>query len=129
MPLLCFEFFVQFYFRWWVQRRKINPEILGSVFSLCCRAGIDAALVKADFFFAGAPTIENKIEQKIKTLRWHLLRWRLTLSDIWGRQSLLRPPNPRSSKRWNLQNFSPKTRSDKLGGISGEDMRVILHSK
>ena len=61
---LVFDFLVQFYFRWWVQRRKINPEILGSVFSLCCRAGIDAALVKADFVFAGAPTIENKIEQK-----------------------------------------------------------------
>ena len=58
------SFFVQVYFRWWVERRKINPESLGSVFSPCCRAGIDAALAKADFFFAGAPTIENKIEQK-----------------------------------------------------------------
>ena len=45
------------------QRRKINPKILGSVFSLCCRTGIDAALMKVDFFFAGVPTIENKIEQ------------------------------------------------------------------
>ena len=52
-----------------MQRRKINPEILGSVFSLCCRAGIDAALVKADFFFAGAPTIENKIEQKTQNTK------------------------------------------------------------
>ena len=52
-----------------MQRQKINPEILGSVFSLCCRAGIDAALVKADFFFAGAPTIENKIEQKIQNTK------------------------------------------------------------
>ena len=46
------------------QHRKINPKGLGPAFSLCCRAGRDAALVKADFFFAGAPTIENKIEQK-----------------------------------------------------------------
>ena len=52
-----------------MQRRKINPEIRGSVFSLCCRAGIDAALVKADFFFVGAPTIENKIEQKIQNTK------------------------------------------------------------
>ena len=36
------------------------------MFSLCCRAGIDAALVKADFFFAGVPAVENKIEQKIE---------------------------------------------------------------
>ena len=66
------------------QRQKINPKSLGSVVSLCCRAGIDAALVKADFFFAGAgvPTIEDKIEQKFKTLRWRLLRWRLTLSKV-----------------------------------------------
>ena len=51
------------------QRRKINTKSLGSRFSLCYRAGIDAALVKADFFFAGAPTIENKIEQKIQNTK------------------------------------------------------------
>ena len=56
------------------QRRKINPKSLGSAFSLCRRAGIDAALVKADFFFAGAPPIENKVEQKIQTLRWRLAK-------------------------------------------------------
>ena len=59
----------------------MNPKGLGPAFSLCRRAGIDAALAKADFFFAGAPTIENRTEQKFKTLRWRLLRWRLTLSD------------------------------------------------
>ena len=49
---------------------KINPKSLGSVFSLCCRAGIDAALVKAGFFFsAGVPTIENRIEQKIQNTK------------------------------------------------------------
>ena len=36
------------------QHRKINPKSLGPAFSLCRRAGIDAALAKADFFFAGA---------------------------------------------------------------------------
>ena len=52
------------------QRRKINPKSLGSVFSLCCRrAGIDAALVKADFFFAGVPTIEIKLNKKIKNTK------------------------------------------------------------
>ena len=51
------------------RRRKINPKSLGSVFSLSCRAGIDAALVKADFFFAGVPTIENKIKQKIQNTK------------------------------------------------------------
>ena len=39
------------------------------MFSLCCRAGIDAALVKADFFLAGAPTVEYKIEQKIQNTK------------------------------------------------------------
>ena len=33
------------------------------------------------FLFAGAPTIEDKLNKKFKTLRWRLLRWRLTLSD------------------------------------------------
>ena len=50
---------------------KKNPNSLGSAFSLCRRPGIDAALAKADFFFAGVPPpplIENKIEQKIQTL-------------------------------------------------------------
>ena len=53
----------------WGQRRKTNPKRLGSVFSLCCRAGIDAALVKADFFSAGVPTIENKFEQIIQNTK------------------------------------------------------------
>ena len=51
------------------QCRKINPKSLGPAFSLCRRAGIDAALAKADFFFASAPTIENKIEQKTQNTR------------------------------------------------------------
>ena len=44
---------------------KQIQKSLGPAFSLCRCAGIDAALAKADFFFAGAPTIE---------------KWRLTLS-------------------------------------------------
>ena len=48
---------------------KTNAKSLGPAFSLCRRAGIDAALAKADFFFAGAPTIENKIEQKIQNTK------------------------------------------------------------
>ena len=51
------------------QRRKTNPKSLEPALSLCRRAGIDAALAKADFFFAGAPTIENKIEQKIQNTK------------------------------------------------------------
>ena len=54
------------------QRRKINPKSLGPAFSLCRRAGIDAAFVKRNFLFAGAPLIENKIEQQVQTLRWRL---------------------------------------------------------
>ena len=52
-----------------MQRRKTNPKSLGPAFSRCRRAGIDAALAKADFFFAGAPTIENKIEQTIQNTK------------------------------------------------------------
>ena len=52
-----------------VQRRKTNAKSLGPAFSLCRRAGIDAALAKADFLFAGAPTIENKIEQQIQNTK------------------------------------------------------------
>ena len=33
------------------------------------RAGIDAALAKVDFLFAGAPTIEDKIEQKLQNTK------------------------------------------------------------
>ena len=50
-------------------RRKINPKSLGQAFSLCRRAGIDAALVRAHFLFAGAPTIENKIEQQVQNTK------------------------------------------------------------
>ena len=64
----------------WGAASKINPKSLGPAFPLCRCAGIDVALAKADFFFAGAPTIENKIEQTFQTLRWRLLRWCLTLS-------------------------------------------------
>ena len=46
-----------------------NPKSLGPPFSLCRHAGIDAALAKPDFFFAGAPTIENKIEQKTQNTK------------------------------------------------------------
>ena len=35
----------------WGQRRKINPKSLGPAFSFCCLAGIDAALVRAQFSF------------------------------------------------------------------------------
>ena len=65
------------------QRRKINPKSLGSRFSLCYRAGIDAALVKADFFPQVHPPSKIKSNKKFKALRWRLLRWRLTLSDVW----------------------------------------------
>ena len=51
------------------QHRKINPKSLAPTFSLCRRAGIDAALAKADFLFAGAPSIKNKIEQKIQNTK------------------------------------------------------------
>ena len=44
---------------------KKIPKSLRYVFSLCCRAGLDAASVKADFFFTGVPPSDNKIEQKI----------------------------------------------------------------
>ena len=45
--------------------KQIQKALHGPAFSFCRRAGRDAALAKADFFFAGAPAIENKIEQKI----------------------------------------------------------------
>ena len=51
------------------QRRKTNPKSLGPAFSLCRRAGIDASLAKPDFFYAGAPTIENKIERKTQNTK------------------------------------------------------------
>ena len=60
---------------WVGQRRIINPKGLGPVFSLCRRAGTDAAVVKAQFSFRRCtPPIENKIEQTIQTLRWRLAK-------------------------------------------------------
>ena len=59
------------------QRRKINPKSLGSRFSLCYRAGIDAAIS----FLQVHPPPKIKSNKKFKTLRWCLLRWRLTLSE------------------------------------------------
>ena len=46
------------------QHRKINPKFLKKPWAFCRRAGIDAALVS--LFFAGAPTMKNKIEFKIQ---------------------------------------------------------------
>ena len=51
------------------QHRKINPKSLGPAFLLWRRAGIDAALAKADYFSAAAPTIGNKIEQTIQNTK------------------------------------------------------------
>ena len=56
------------------QHQKVNPKGLGPAFSLCRRAGIDAALGKADFFFTSAPTIENRIEQKNQNTNWAELK-------------------------------------------------------
>ena len=63
------------------QRRKINPNNLGPAFSLCRRARIDAALVKAQFFFAGATPIEHRIEQTNQTLRWCLAKVALAVRN------------------------------------------------
>ena len=56
------------------QRRKIDPKNLGPAFSLCCRVGIDAALVKAQYSFREWTPIKNKIEQIIQILRWRLAK-------------------------------------------------------
>ena len=42
---------------------------MGLYFHSVAVQGIDAALVKADFFFARAPLIENKIEQRIQNTK------------------------------------------------------------
>ena len=57
------------YSRWGAVSKNKSKKPWVCVFSLCCRAGIDAALVKADFFSAGVPTIENKIEQRIQNTK------------------------------------------------------------
>ena len=44
---------------------KLNAKYLGPVFSLCRRARIDAALVRAHSL-AGAPTIDSKIEHALQ---------------------------------------------------------------
>ena len=46
------------YSRWGASSKNKSEKAWASIF-----AGIDAALVRAHFLFAGAPTIENKIEQ------------------------------------------------------------------
>ena len=76
------------------QRRKINPKSLGPVFSLCRHAGIDAALAKADLFFAGAPTIENRIEQKTQNTKVASAKDGLTLSE-WKPRKLRKPQKTR----------------------------------
>ena len=57
---------LKFSLYWGGQPRIINPKSLGSAFSLCRYAGTDAALVKANFFFASAPLIKKHLKQKIK---------------------------------------------------------------
>ena len=64
----------------WGQRRKVNQKSLGPVFSLCCRAGIDAALVRAQFWRVHPPS-KTKWYKIVRTQRCRQLRWRLTLSE------------------------------------------------
>ena len=56
------------YSRWGAALKNKSKKPWASI-SLCRRAGIHAALVKADFFFGGAPTIENKIEQTFQNTK------------------------------------------------------------
>ena len=58
------------------RRKKYLQNALGPgpAFCQCRRAGIDAALVKVLFLFAGAPPIESKLEQRNQTLRWRLAK-------------------------------------------------------
>ena len=56
------------YSRWGAASKNKSKKPWVCIFTLFF-AGIDAALVKADFFFAGVPTIENKIEQKIQNTK------------------------------------------------------------
>ena len=56
------------YSRWVAASKKIQKGIRPT-FSLCRHVGIDAALAKADFFFAGAPTIKNKFEKQIQNTK------------------------------------------------------------
>ena len=48
---------------------KQIQKALGQHFHSVAVREIDAALAKADFFFAGAPAIENRIEQKIQNTK------------------------------------------------------------
>ena len=57
--------------------------------SLCCCAGLDAALVKAQLLFAGAPPIEDKIDQTIQTLRWRLAKVAFDTVQVFAAESMI----------------------------------------
>ena len=61
---------------------KDKPKSPGPAFSLCRRAGIDAASVLRNFLFAGAPPIEYKIEQTVQTLRWRPAK--VAFDTVWN---------------------------------------------
>ena len=60
------------------QLQKVYPKPSACIFALLLCGNI----CKEQLFFAGVPAIKNKMVTIFKTLRWHLLRWRLTLSEI-----------------------------------------------
>ena len=82
---------------------KNKSESLGSVFSLCCRAGIDDALVKADFFFAGIPTVENKIEQNIQNTKVASAKVAFDTVRLFGRLRHIDVLRLGPEKMWNMQ--------------------------
>ena len=105
-----------------MQHQKINPESLGSVFSPCCRAGIDAALAKADFFFAGAPTIENKIEQKFQNTKaafakaaFDTLRSNVTIGQAC--YGIAGPPRGSAGPKWGAQGGALESAREVLGRV------------
>ena len=57
-------------------------------------AGIDAALVRCNLFFAGAPTIENKIEFKIQSTKVASAKVALDTVRVEGRNTPFRRVRP-----------------------------------
>ena len=106
-----------------VQRRKINPENLGSAFSPCCRAGIDAALAKADFFFAGAPTIENKIEQKTQNTK--VASAKVAFDTVRGSRAIRTRPGSRYSALGSPYRPFYLHRSASLSGPISRDTAIL----
>ena len=83
------QLYIYIYSRWGAASKNKSKKPRVCVFTLLpCRNR--CRISESGFLFSQVyPPSKIKLNKKIKTLRWRLLRWRLTLSESWSAEAKL----------------------------------------